>query len=234
MNNQLYASLDEGSRLDHTPRLFRLSSVSGEFAATELLCPHRTRVAAMPFPFLQDELYHVNQPALFLLDNKDELWLWQGWWPDGRSEDQTGSGAVRWQAERRAAMVMAVRYWKKRNPESTECPIYLAWAGLEPLSFTNLFPTWTLHDEIAELNIKDGRDPGQVLKVEGELARLTQSTYPPAQLLQRPLPEGVDPTILEQYLSPQHFEELLGMNVDEYVQLPAWKQINIKKKIGLF
>lgn len=51
-------------------------------------------------------------------------------------------------------MVMAVRYWKKNNPESNECPVYLAWAGLEPLSFTNLFPTWTLHDEIAELNIR--------------------------------------------------------------------------------
>lgn len=32
-----------------------------------------------------------------------------------------------------------------------------------------------------------------------------QRTYPPAQLLQRPLPEGVDPTSLELYLSPQHF-----------------------------
>jgi len=42
--------------------------------------------------------------------------------------------------------------------------------------------------------------------VENELARLTQSTYPPAQLLQRPLPDGVDPTRLELYLSQQHFQ----------------------------
>ena len=41
--------------------------------------------------------------------------------------------------------------------------------------------------------------------MESELVRLTQSTYPPAQLLQRPLPEGVDPTHLELYLSQQHF-----------------------------
>lgn len=45
-----------------------------------------------------------------------------------------------------------------------------------------------------------------MLKVESELARLTQSTYPPAQLLQRPLPVGVDPTRLELYLSQQHFQ----------------------------
>lgn len=44
------------------------------------------------------------------------------------------------------------------------------------------------------------------MTVENELARLTKSTYPPAQLLQRPLPEGVDPTHLELYLSQQHFQ----------------------------
>lgn len=53
---------------------------------------------------------------------------------------------------------------------------------------------------------QDGRSPGEVLTAENELARLTQSTYPPAQLLQRPLPDGVDPTRLELYLSQQHFE----------------------------
>lgn len=56
------------------------------------------------------------------------------------------------------------------------------------------------------MSFQDGRAPGEVLSVESELARLMQSTYPPAQLLQRPLPEGVDPTSLELYLSPQHFQ----------------------------
>lgn len=45
-----------------------------------------------------------------------------------------------------------------------------------------------------------------MLTAENELARLTQSIYPPAQLLQRPLPDGVDPTRLELYLSQQHFQ----------------------------
>jgi len=53
---------------------------------------------------------------------------------------------------------------------------------------------------------QDGRNPEEVSTVENELARLTQSTYPPAQLLQRPLPDGVDPTRLELYLSQQHFQ----------------------------
>ncbi|XP_011642460.1 supervillin-like [Pogonomyrmex barbatus] len=84
------------------------------------------------------------------------------------------------------------------------------------------------------INLLDGRNPGEVLIVENELARLTQSTYPPAQLLQRPLPDGVDPTRLELYLSQQHFQELLGMSKEEFQQLPVWKQVNLKKDIGLF
>lgn len=68
--------------------------------------------------------------------------------------DQSGSKAVRWQAERRAAMTMAMQYWEKICPETTKFPIYLVWAGLEPLQFINLFPTWTYRDDIAELNIE--------------------------------------------------------------------------------
>lgn len=66
-----------------------------------------------------------------------------------------------------------------------------------------------IHDYIRVIYIvlyQDGRNPGEVLIAETELARLTQSTYPPAQLLQRPLPDGVDPTRLELYLSQQHFQ----------------------------
>ncbi|XP_044598078.1 supervillin-like isoform X3 [Cotesia glomerata] len=233
MNKKLHMTLNKKTIPLHTPRLFHFSSSSGEFTVTELLCPHRSKVPT-PFPFIQEEFYQANQPSLFLLDNKDELWLWQGWWPDTGLDDQTGSGAVRWQAERKAAMTVAIEYWNKTHSNSKKKCVYLIWAGLEPLEFINLFPTWTDRDDIAELNMEDGRAPGEILSVESELARLTQRTYPPAQLLQRPLPAGVDPTTLELYLSPQHFTELLGMNMEEFRELPAWKQISIKKEIGLF
>ncbi|XP_050573054.1 supervillin isoform X2 [Bombus affinis] len=233
MNKKLYVSLEKDQLQEHTPRLFHLSSISKEFKSVEMLCPHRASLPT-PFPFLQEDLYQVHQPALFLLDNKNELWIWQGWWPNTGAEDQSGSKAVRWQAERRAAMTMAMQYWQRIHPETNKYPIYLVWAGLEPLQFINLFPTWTYRDDIAELNIEDGRNPGEVLTVESELVRLTQSTYPPAQLLQRPLPEGVDPTHLELYLSQQHFQEILGMTKEEFQELPVWKQVNLKKEIGLF
>lgn len=81
---------------------------------------------------------------------------------------------------------------------------------------------------------QDGRKPGEILRVENELARLTQSTYPLIQLLQRPLPDGVDPTHLEDYLSGDDFVTLLGMTKAEFQKLPIWKQTNIKKENGLF
>ncbi|KAG5306405.1 SVIL protein, partial [Pseudoatta argentina] len=234
INKKLYWLLETAEIQDYTPKLYHLSSVSKKFHATEILCPYRADLPT-PFPFSQDDLYQANQPALFLLDDKNVIWIWQGWWPDSETEDQSGSKTVRWQAERRAAMKIAIRYWREtRNAQTTNLPIYLIWAGLEPLQFINLFPEWTYRDDVAELNIEDGRNSGEVLTVENELARLTQSTYPPAQLLQRPLPDGVDPTCLELYLSQQHFQELLGMSKEEFQQLPVWKQVNLKKDIGLF
>ena len=98
------------------------------------------------------------------MDVDHELWLWQGWWPDhpdeetGTTEDNsqlTGSGAIRWQAERKEAMRTALDYWALRHPEAASQPkAFLVWAGLEPLSFTNLFPIWTDRDDIAELSIR--------------------------------------------------------------------------------
>jgi len=82
--------------------------------------------------------------------------------------------------------------------------------------------------------LKDGHKAGELLTVEAELARLTQSTYPPAQLLRGPLPPGVDPTRLELYLSPQHFQEVLGMTKEEFEKMPQWKQTKLKKDVGLF
>lgn len=93
-----------------------------------------------------------------MFDNGHELWLWQGWWPEREDDtdlsEQTGSGRVRWQAERKAAMQTAINYWKEKHEKNSPVAVYSVWAGLEPLSFTNLFPTWCDRDDIAELNIK--------------------------------------------------------------------------------
>uniref|UniRef100_A0A3Q2FUT9 HP domain-containing protein n=1 Tax=Cyprinodon variegatus TaxID=28743 RepID=A0A3Q2FUT9_CYPVA len=74
----------------------------------------------------------------------------------------------------------------------------------------------------------------QIILVEDVLARLCQTTYPLAEVLARPLPEGVDPLKLEVYLSDEDFERALEMSREEYGALPAWKQVKLKKSKGLF
>ena len=73
-----------------------------------------------------------------------------------------------------------------------------------------------------------------VLQIKDELEKLKKATYLPQQLLQRPLPDGVDPLRLELYLNDEHFEQVLQMPRSTFHNLPIWKQTNIKKKVGLF
>lgn len=91
--------------------------------------------------------------ALFLVDGGSTLWLWQGWWDEEGCGEEEGVGEVRWQAERRAAMQTALAYHQLSRVAGQASPL-LVWAGLEALAFTNLFPTWTDRDDIAELNIR--------------------------------------------------------------------------------
>ena len=101
--------------------------------------------------------------ALFLVEaGNEKLWLWQGWWPDVGHEANdtnmsTGSGIIRWHAERREAMRTLKEFQRSKFSKLTNQarpPMELVWAGHEPLEFTNLFPSWTHHIDIQTLNYK--------------------------------------------------------------------------------
>ncbi|XP_044756067.1 supervillin-like isoform X2 [Coccinella septempunctata] len=236
--NSYVSLLSSKKTFDFTPRFFSFSSTSGTFAVTEICCPHRSEHVT-PFPVLQEQLYSASQPALFLIDNGHELWLWQGWWPkveEGgiNTTDQTGSGIIRWQSERRAAMGTAVNYWRARHGEDVELKAELVWAGFETEEFKNLFPFWESKEDVAELNLAEGRKPSEKKNLEHELALLSRTEFTLAELLQRPLPEGVDPTHLEHYLSSDDFETALSISKEEFQKLPLWKQTSLKKEKGLF
>ncbi len=64
----------------------------------------------------------------------------------------TGSGRVRWHAERRAAMKTAVDYREASYKDSPLPKAELVWAGWEPNEFTNLFPAWTHRQDVQERN----------------------------------------------------------------------------------
>ncbi|XP_044076630.1 supervillin-like isoform X1 [Siniperca chuatsi] len=234
--------LQDPGKFNFTPRLFQLSSTSGEFMATEFFHPSRAPDLVSSLPFLQEDLYNATQPALFLVDNFHEVYLWQGWWP--QDSESTGSARMRWDADRKCAMETVLQYCKEKN-EKKPLKSYLIHAGLEPLTFTNMFPSWEHREDVAEITERDfmqcpllwlqeAEVCNQIILVEDVLARLCQNTFPLAQLQARPLPEGVDPLRLEIYLSDQDFEKALEMKREEYESLPGWKQVNLKKAKGLF
>uniref|UniRef100_A0A8C3KUQ5 Supervillin n=1 Tax=Chrysolophus pictus TaxID=9089 RepID=A0A8C3KUQ5_CHRPC len=223
--------LQDPGKFNFTPRLFSLSSSSGEFSATEFIYPSRDPAVINSMPFLQEDLYTAPQPALFLVDNHHEVYLWQGWWPV--ENKIAGSARIRWASDRKCAMETVLQYCKGKNVKKPP-KSYLIHAGLEPLTFTNMFPSWEHREDIAEITEMDADVSNQIILVEDVLAKLCKTVYPLADLLARPLPEGVDPLKLEIYLSDEDFEVALEMTREEYNALPSWKQVNLKKAKGLF
>uniref|UniRef100_A0A8C4LSQ1 Supervillin n=1 Tax=Equus asinus asinus TaxID=83772 RepID=A0A8C4LSQ1_EQUAS len=224
--------LQDPGNFNFTPRLFILSSSSGDFLATEFMYPARDPSVVNSMPFLQEDLYSAPQPALFLVDNHHEVYLWQGWWPI--ENKITGSARIRWASDRKSAMETVLQYCKGKNIKRPPPKSYLIQAGLEPLTFTNMFPSWEHREDIAEITEMDTEVSNQITLVEDVLAKLCKTIYPLADLLARPLPEGVDPLKLEIYLTDEDFEFALDMTREEYNALPAWKQVNLKKAKGLF
>ena len=87
------------------------------------------------------------------------MWLWQGWWPESHEAEKdtntiTGSGMIRWHAERRAAMQTITEWAKLKYGGAKRLPAELVWAGCESLEFTSMFPAWTERPGVKELNKK--------------------------------------------------------------------------------
>uniref|UniRef100_A0A8C7DWY3 Villin-1 n=1 Tax=Oncorhynchus kisutch TaxID=8019 RepID=A0A8C7DWY3_ONCKI len=72
---------------------------------------------------------------------------------------------------------------------------------------------------------------------ESLLSPTIGATFPADKLLNRKtedLPDGVDPTKKEEYLSNADFALILGVSRVEFYSMPTWKQQNLKKEKGLF
>ncbi|KAM4717993.1 supervillin isoform 2-T2 [Anableps anableps] len=220
--------LQDPGKYNFTPRLFYLSASTGRFKAEELQSPIRLPGVVMAMPFVQESLYTVPQPALFLLDNRLEVYLWQRGQPE--QTESSASAWSLWHNERKCAMQTALQYCKEINPRRPP-QAYLIFEGSEPLTFTNIFPRWERN-----FGPLTQRDSGEVklTLVQDALAQLMQTQYPVEELPRSPLPEGVDPQHLEVYLSDQDFQAILEMKRDEYASLPNWKQTDLKKSKGLF
>ncbi|KAF5903216.1 supervillin-like isoform X5, partial [Clarias magur] len=184
--------LQDPGKYNFTPRLFHLSAQSGTLKGEELLCASRATGVITAMPFIQDFLYSVPQPALFLLDNSLEVYLWQ-------SSSAQHSQRPHWDTERKCAMETALQYCRERNPRRPPMAYYLE-EGAEPLTFTNVFPSWERRVTQAPSVQK------KLTLVQDALALLNRTQFSVQDLLKRPLPDGVNPRQLETYLSDQDFQ----------------------------
>ncbi|GCB73386.1 hypothetical protein scyTo_0002517, partial [Scyliorhinus torazame] len=221
--------LQDPGKYNFTARLFRLTASSGEFTVMEQFSPVHLTSGVMAMPFLQEDLCSVPQPALFLVDNQLEVYLWQGCWSS--DSESTGSAKLRWDMERKCAMETTLQYCTEKNPRRPP-KAYLVSAGAEPLTFTNIFPRW-------EYNVETGQQVRQgvvnrVILVQDALSRLCKTQYSLEEIMSRPLPEGIDPHRLETYLSDEDFKKIVQITREEFYSLPNWKQVNWKKAKGLF
>ncbi|CAF4370739.1 unnamed protein product [Rotaria socialis] len=232
-------------KLTATMRIFHLSSLHGPFVAQELLYPLRSPDHIAAFPFTQADLYELHQPALCLIDTDKELYIWQGW--NDLSDDeldiqlnnanlQAGCPRdMRFTAERRCAFRTAVEYCKAKPGSTTvDLTCSIVYAGLEPIDFINLFPKWTVNMKARQQNQLDGKNLNQKDSVSDILQHLCREQYSLEELRTHPLPEGVDPSKIEFYLSDDDFQKEFRMTKDEFYALPYWKQTNIKKPLGFF
>nr|XP_020461105.1 supervillin-like [Monopterus albus] len=187
--------LQDPGKYNFTPRLFHLSASSGSFQAEELHSQSRLPGQVMAMPFVQESLYSAPQPALFLLDNHLEVYLWQRGQPE--ETENSASAWSRWHNERRCAMQTTLQYCKEINPRRPP-QAYLVLEGSEPLTFTNVFPHW---EKNLGPNTQGDAGRCKLTLVQDALAQLMKTKYPLEELLQSPLPAGVHPRCMEVYLT---------------------------------
>lgn len=72
-------------------------------------------VLGFSFSFTFFPLALALSVALFLLDNKMEVYLWQGQQPE--DEECTGSARIRWDNERKCAMETTLQYCKGQRSQ---------------------------------------------------------------------------------------------------------------------
>lgn len=176
------------------------------------------------------------------------------------SDAWIGSGANA--KEKEMALETAKQYNETATDgRSPDTPIVKVNSGREPVMFTQYFPGWDpeLYEKnkfldpyeakLAAMKKAKAEAAGEEYKEEpvanapaaagaatlnpdgGFLPFTTVFSYAD---LASGIPEGVDPTKKEMYLSDAEFTEKFGMDKTAFAALPAWKAKTAKKKFNLF
>ncbi|KAK7483760.1 hypothetical protein BaRGS_00024976, partial [Batillaria attramentaria] len=201
----------ESPAQDMPPRLFQCSNASGRFKVEEIV------------DFSQEDLCEDD---VMLLDTFTEVFVW------------IGKGAN--ETEKKEALQTAMEYIRTdpagRNEDNTL--ILTIKQGFEPPSFTAHFhgwdpEKWSEGKTYEDLKRELGQESVAVTSVKEELANYYKS-HSYEELRKKILPKGVDPTCKERYLTEEEFQKVFGMTRTDYQNLKEWKQVQLKKKVGLF
>ncbi|KAM7422361.1 hypothetical protein PAMA_010425 [Pampus argenteus] len=203
--------------LDQEPRLFECSNKTGRFIVTEMT------------QFTQDDLCEDD---VMLLDTWDQVFLWIG-----KLANAT---------EHKEALVTSREYLRThpgdRDPDT---PIILIRQGFEPPTFTGWFTAWDpskwsegkSYEELKK-ELGDVTSPVIVTHEQDTVeSEKNFQPFPPDALVNKfanELPQEVDPTQKEKYLSDSDFNDIFGITKDEFASLPQWKKLKLKKEKGLF
>lgn len=181
---------------------------------------------------------------MFLLDTYTQLFVWIG----SQSTEE----------EKTKALDFTAQYIREVDDgRDSNIPIIRINAGQEPAMFTCHFLAWD-----AEYTAKRVfKDPYQAkldaLAAEKAKKTVVQTPAPapaptpaPAPVksnasaagkgkfsyeqLRDGLPDGVEPTLKEEYLEDASFQTVFGMDRNSFKGLPKWKRDEAKKKKGLF
>eukprot|EP00072_Mus_musculus_P035395 XP_006503981.1 PREDICTED: actin-binding LIM protein 2 isoform X13 [Mus musculus] len=89
------------------------------------------------------------------------------------------------------------------------------------------------------LSLSSGTDQEPLQRMAGDSLYSQYKIYPYDSLIvtnriRVKLPKDVDRTRLERHLSPEEFQEVFGMSIEEFDRLALWKRNDLKKKALLF
>jgi hypothetical protein len=204
----------------HEPRLFQCSNATGNFEVEEI------------FDFDQEDLIPED---VMLLDTYNEVFVWVG----------EEANAV----EKKESLKTAMAYVESDTSGRTldDTVLLQIKQGCEPPNFTCHFFAWnpkkwsdgkTYAELKAEMEASNPSGGAAALEGTSVTAALDKysASHPYSELIKPAdqLPEGVDPTQREQYLSDAEFEQYFKMSKTEFNAMPKWKAAGLKKKVKLF
>uniref|UniRef100_A0A8D0G2V4 Villin like n=1 Tax=Sphenodon punctatus TaxID=8508 RepID=A0A8D0G2V4_SPHPU len=223
----------------YQPRLFECSNQTGRFIMTEVV------------GFGQDDL---DEDDVMLLDTWEEIFLWVGKAANAYEKDESVSSAKEYLKTHPAGrdLATAIIMVKQGYEPLTFTGWFTAW---DPYK-------WSVSKEkIMDLNNTSLNKRNANTSAPSQPSSGAERTSPaynnnysnnnsvPSQVANGneaysrevlinktmdELPEGVDPTKKEYYLSDADFYDIFGRSKDEFYQMPKWKQQNEKKEHGLF